>query len=245
MRDGPVQSGPLPLVEVCGLSAFYGKFQALYDIDIALFAGEVVSIVGSNGAGKSTLLKSIMGLDPVVRGAIRFAGTPLGSAPPHERVAMGIALVPEGRRLFPSLTVSENLVMGRSTGRASGTWTLDRIFGLFPVLHAKRAQKAGHLSGGQQQMVAIGRALLSGPRVLLCDEFSLGLAPAVIEQIYGILPEIRASGVSLLLVEQDVRRSLAVADRFYCMLEGRISLQGRPGDVDEETIRASYFGIPA
>ncbi len=219
------------LLSIERLSVFYGQFRAVHAVDLAVGAGEVVSIIGANGAGKSSLLKAIVGRADRIDGTICYDGHDLASRSTTEIVADGIALVPEGRRLFPSLTVEENLQLGWDVGR-KGEIHLDDVYGHFPVLRERRRQRARELSGGQQQMVAIGRALLANPRLLLCDEISLGLAPIVVNDLYAILRAIRARGIGMLVVEQDITRSLAIADRFYCLLEGR-SLARRPAPGDE------------
>jgi len=232
---------PDPLLSVERLDAFHGDAQALAGLDLALARGELLALIGANGAGKSTLLRSIAGLVKNRRGAIRFKGEDLLKMPAYEIVAKGIALVPEGRRLFPSLSVEENLMLGGKVARP-GRWTIGAVYELFPVLRDKRHVPSTSLSGGQQQMVAIGRGLMSNPDILLLDELSLGLAPVVIKDIYALLPQIAANGLSVILVEQDVNRALAVADRFMCMLEGRVSLEGRPGDFTRDQITSAYFG---
>jgi branched-chain amino acid transport system ATP-binding protein len=232
---------PEPLLAVRALDAFYGDFQALFGVSLEVAAGEVVAVIGANGAGKSTLLKSIAGLMPARRAAIAFAGEPIGDQPAHAVVAGGIALVPEGRRLFASLTVEENLLIGGQLGRA-GPWSLARVYQLFPVLAERRHQPSPSLSGGQQQMVAIGRALMSNPRLLLCDEISLGLAPIVVREVYAALPSIVAEGSSLVIVEQDIVQALAAAARVYCLQEGRVALAGAAGTLTREAISAAYFG---
>jgi branched-chain amino acid transport system ATP-binding protein len=232
----------MALLETRRLIAFYGDFQALYGIDLDLHEGETLAIIGANGAGKSTFLKSITGLLPAQPGSIVFIGRPIGGLPPAEIVRLGISLVPEGRRLFPSLSVEENLKIGAYGLRAPGYWSLDRIYELFPALVERRAQPSQTLSGGEQQMAAIGRALMSNPRILLCDEISLGLAPIIIRRIYASLPMIKAQGTSIILVEQDIVQALQVADRVYCFQEGRMSLTGRPTDLDREKIHTAYFG---
>ncbi|MDA8485215.1 ABC transporter ATP-binding protein [Pseudomonas resinovorans] len=224
------------------LRAGYGDFQALFGIDLDLAAGETVAIIGSNGAGKSTFLRSLAGLIRNDPGAIRFKGEYIGSLPANRVLERGIALVPEGRKLFPSLSVEENLLIGAYSKR-QGAWNLERIYGLFPVLEKLRKRPGTALSGGQQQMVAIGRALMSSPSLLLCDEISLGLAPTTIKDIYAALPSIKADGTAVILVEQDINQALSVADRFYCFQEGRISLSGKPGEVSKEQIKAAYFGL--
>ena len=230
-----------PLLSISGLSVFYGQFRALHDIDMEVSRGEIVAIIGANGAGKSSLLKAIVGQAGRVSGSIRFDGRDIAALPTTSIVAGGIALVPEGRRLFPSLTVEENLGIGWDVGRRGGP-DIDEIYDMFPVLRERRHQRAGQLSGGEQQMAALGRALLADPSLLLCDELSLGLAPLIIDRIYALIPEIRRQGITILLVEQDISRSLAVSDRFYCLLEGRVALSGRPSNTDRASIMRHYFG---
>jgi branched-chain amino acid transport system ATP-binding protein len=169
-------------------------------------------------------------------------GTPIGARPAAAIVELGVALVPEGRRLFPSLTVEENLLIGGHGRKAAGPWTLDRVYSLFPILRERRSSAPTTLSGGQQQMAAIGRALMSKPRVLLCDEISLGLAPIIIADIYAALPQIKAEGTSVVLVEQDIVQAMNVADRVYCFQEGRLSLAGRPQELTRDQIHRAYFG---
>ncbi|HUB97841.1 MAG TPA: ABC transporter ATP-binding protein [Stellaceae bacterium] len=231
----------MSLLEISGLAAFYGDFQALFGVDLRVEVGETVAIIGANGAGKSTLLRTVTGLLPARPDAIRFEGQPIGSEAPNRIIARGIAMTPEGRRLFPSLTVEENLLMGAQCGRR-GRWDLERVIALFPMLGARRATGATALSGGQQQMVAIGRALMANPVLLLCDEISLGLAPVVIRDLYAALAGIRAEGTTIVVVEQDVNRALSLADRVYCLQEGRVTLEGRPADLTRERIRLAYFG---
>jgi len=230
------------LLETRKLTAFYGDFQALYGIDASLDAGETIAIIGANGAGKSTFLKAIAGLVPGSADSVLLDGTPIGARPASDIVKLGIALVPEGRRLFPSLTVEENLLIGGHGRKAPGPWTLDRVYSLFPILRERRSSAPPTLSGGQQQMAAIGRALMSNPRVLLCDEISLGLAPIIIADIYAALPQIKAEGTSVVLVEQDIVQAMKVADRVYCFQEGRLSLSGRPRELTREQIHRAYFG---
>jgi branched-chain amino acid transport system ATP-binding protein len=229
------------LLEVDDLNAFYGDAQTLFSLSMRLRKGEMLALIGANGAGKSTFLKSIVGLVSSKRGEIRYRGRSIVRRPAFDIVAEGIALVPEGRRLFPSLSVEENLLLGGKVRRA-GTWTLESVYGLFPALKDKRNRPATLLSGGQQQMVAIGRALMSNPDLLLLDELSLGLAPVVIKDIYDLLPRITRSGLSVIIVEQDVTRALRVSSRFMCMLEGRVSLEGEPTAFTRDQITAAYFG---
>jgi len=235
----------MPLLETRGLTAFYGDLQALYGVSIDVEDGETVAVIGANGAGKSSLFRSIVGLLPAPPSSIRFDGKEIGGAAPAKILELGIAMVPEGRRLFPSLSVEENLLVGGDRRRGSGHWRLATLFELFPVLADKARRPASALSGGEQQMVAIGRALMSNPRLLLCDELSLGLAPVVIRDIYEALPEIRRQGVSLVIVEQDISRALGAADRVYCLMEGRVTLEGAPRDLAREKIHAAYFGAAA
>jgi len=225
-----------------GLTAHYGDAQALFGVDFRLDAGEVVAIIGANGAGKSTFLKSLTGLVKVRSDSVRFEDQPIGGLPPGQIVRKGLAMVPEGRRLFPSLTVEENLLMGAVAGR-KGPWNLARLYTMFPILEKKKASPGTALSGGQQQMVAIGRALMSNPSVLLCDELSLGLAPIVIKEIYDAMPAITADGMSVVVVEQDVSVAQRVSQRVYCFQEGRISLEGASDELTREQISAAYFGL--
>ncbi|MFD1709901.1 ABC transporter ATP-binding protein [Ottowia sp. GY511] len=229
------------LLETTGLQAFYGDAQALFGVDVALRAGEITAVIGANGAGKSTFLKSITGLVRVPGEAIRHKGDPIGGLPPAEIVRRGIAMVPEGRRLFPSLSVEENLQMGALT-RRPGPWNLQRLYGMFPILEQKKRAPSTSLSGGQQQMVALGRALMSNPDILLCDELSLGLAPIVIREIYAAMPTITAEGMTVVIVEQDVGLAQQVSQQVYCFQEGQVSLQGRSADLTREQISQAYFG---
>jgi branched-chain amino acid transport system ATP-binding protein len=230
------------LLESHGLKAFYGDAQALFGVDFALSQGELVAVIGSNGAGKSTLLKCLTGLVRAPRDAVHFKGEAIGGLPPGEIVKRGLAMVPEGRRLFASLSVEENLLIGGLTGR-KGPWDLDRLYALFPILAQKRHDPGTALSGGQQQMVALGRALMSNPDVLLCDELSLGLAPIVIREIYAAMPDITREGMTVVIVEQDVTMAQRVSQRIYCLQEGRVSLQGRSDALTREQITQAYFGL--
>ena len=232
---------PEPLLDVRALDAYYADFQALFGVSLRMAAGEVVAVIGANGAGKSTLLKCIAGVIPSRRDAILFDGGPIGDAPAHAVVARGIALVPEGRRLFSSLSVEENLLIGGQLGRP-GPWCLSRIYELFPTLAARRHVPSTSLSGGEQQMVAIGRALMSNPKLLLCDEISLGLAPVVVRDVYARLPAIVSEGSSLIIVEQDIVQALKAADHVYCLQEGRVALVGAAATLTREAISAAYFG---
>jgi len=233
---------PESLLEVDSLDAFYGDFQALFGVSMRVAAGSIVAVIGANGAGKSTLLKSIAGLMGARREAIRFGGVAIGGGPAYRTVARGIALVPEGRRLFPSLSVEENLLIGGQLARP-GPWSLARIYELFPVLAERRTLPATTLSGGEQQMAAIGRALMSNPKLILCDEISLGLAPIVVRDVYARLPSIVNEGAALVVVEQDIMQALAVSDHVYCLQEGRVALAGAAGALTREAIAAAYFGV--
>ena len=232
----------MSLLTTQGLTAFYRDFQALYGLDLAFAAGETIAIIGANGAGKSTLLKTLTGLLPAARESVRFDGEAIGGLPAAEILKRGIAMVPEGRKLFPSLTVEENLRIGGDVRRGEGPWSLESVYDLFPVLRERRFNPGTALSGGQQQMVAIGRALMSNPRLLLCDEISLGLAPIVIKDIYAALPRIRQGGATVVIVEQDIVQALAVAQRVYCLQEGRVTLAGEPQELTREAIQEAYFG---
>jgi branched-chain amino acid transport system ATP-binding protein len=230
------------LLQVKAIDVFYGDFQALFGVSLSVEAGQITAVIGANGAGKSTLLKTIAGLMHPRRGEIRFNDLTLTGRPAFDVVNHGIALVPEGRRLFPSLTVEENLLIGGQP-RRSGPWTLPRVYDLFPVLAERRHLPAPALSGGQQQMAAIGRALMANPRLLLCDEISLGLAPIVVRDIYRRLPRIAADGLSLIIVEQDIAQALRAASHVYCLQEGRVALTGAARELSRETISAAYFGV--
>jgi branched-chain amino acid transport system ATP-binding protein len=230
------------ILSVENLEGFYGDAKVLHGVSFALNKGEILALIGANGAGKSTLLKAICGLLRGKTGTIRFKGEEIQSSAEFEILGKGIALVPEGRRLFPSLSVEENLVLGGQVKR-SGPWNLEAIYALFPILKEKRGAPSTSLSGGQQQMVAIGRALMSNPELLLLDELSLGLAPIVIKDIYAMLPKIIGNGMSAILVEQDVTRALESANHFLCMQEGRVSLEGAPKNFTREQITAAYFGM--
>jgi branched-chain amino acid transport system ATP-binding protein len=224
------------------LEAFYGDFQALFGIDFEIEQGEIVAMIGANGAGKSTFLKTVCGLLKADANAIVFDGEPIGGVAPGKVVQRGIAMVPEGRRLFPSLSVEENLLMGAYAKR-SGPWNLDAVHALFPILKERRLSPATALSGGQQQMAAIGRALMSNPKLLICDELSLGLAPIVVREIYDALPRICSDGMTAIIVEQDVGVAQKVSGRLYCLQEGRVTLTGSSRELTREQISEAYFGV--
>ncbi len=232
---------PDALLETRALNAFYGDFQALFDVSVTVAPGEVLAIIGANGAGKTTLMRSVAGLLTNAADMVAFKGRPIGSMRADQVAQLGIAMVPEGRQLFPSLSVEENLVIGGQVGR-SGPWTLRAVYALFPVLEERRDMPPTTLSGGQQQMVAIGRALMANPEMLLFDEISLGLAPIVIKSIYDALPEIIREGTSAIIVEQDITKAIAVSDRVYCLQEGRIALESASADASRDAIARAYFG---
>ncbi len=231
-----------PLLEVSELAVNHGQLQALDAVSLSVFPGEVYAIIGANGAGKSTLLRTIAGLHRPVTGSVLFDGEDVTGLRPERRARQGIVMVPEGRRLFGSLSVEENLQVGAAYARP-GPWTIERVYETFDWMRERRNQRTAQLSGGEQQTVAIGRALVANPRVLLLDELSLGLAPVVVQRIYNMLPQVLATGLTVLLVEQDVSQALRVASRIHCLLEGRTTLEGRPADVSAEQVEAAYFGL--
>ena len=232
----------MSLLATNNLSAFYGDFQALFDINVNVEQGETVAIIGANGAGKTTFLRAVAGALRTAPEMVMFDGRPIGHLTPHEVVRLGIATVPEGRRLFPSLSVEENLLLGGHSER-KGPWNLKRVYELFPRLRELRHLSAPALSGGQQQMAAVGRALMANPRLLLCDELSLGLAPVVIRDIYQCLGAITAEGTTVVLVEQDINRALDASVRFYCFQEGRLALSAPTKNFNRAAITAAYFGL--
>jgi branched-chain amino acid transport system ATP-binding protein len=229
------------LLEVANLTIHHGQLRAVDDISFSLGTSEVLAIIGANGAGKSTLLRTIAGLHIQTSGTIGFEGEEVSKLRTFRRVRRGISLVPEGRRLFPSLTLEENIQVGAQKA-AAGVFNIAAVYELFTWMPARRRQKVGQLSGGEQQSVAIARALVANPKVLMIDEVSLGLAPIVIERIYEFLPTIVAQGIGVLLVEQDVSQALAVATRVHCLLEGKTSLTGTPNELSAEAIESAYFG---
>ena len=231
----------MTLLELERLDIFYGDMQACFGVSMRVEAGEAIAVVGANGAGKSTLLRAIVGLTPMRAGALRLSGESLAGLSCDVIARKGVALVPEGRRLFGSLSVEDNLRLGGAHAR-KGPWSLERVHDLFPAMREFRRQTAGELSGGQQQMVAIGRALMSNPRLLLCDEISLGLAPKIVSDIYACFEEIRASGVAIVIVEQDTARARAASNRLYCLLKGKVTLAAPSAEASMEAIAAAYFG---
>ena len=232
----------MSLLEIQDASVYYEDFQALYDLNLKVEEGEIFACIGANGAGKSTMLKTVAGVLTPRRGQILFDGQPINHMPTYKRVEIGISSVPEGRRVFPSLTVHENLIIGAYRNR-KGPWTTDTIYELFPLLVPLRKRQAAGLSGGEQQALAIGRALMANPRLVLMDEVSLGLAPVIIKRIYDAFPTLISNGTTILVVEQDVQHVLTVAGHVACFLEGRIALQGRPSELTNEQITAAYFGV--
>lgn len=232
----------MSFLEVHDINVFYGDFQALFSVSFAIEQGQTFAVIGANGSGKSTMLRTVAGLSRPRSGKILFDGEPIDHVSAHKRVAMGISLVPEGRRVFASLTVNENLEVGAYGGR-KGDWNLESIHELFPLLKPLAKRQAASLSGGEQQALAIGRSLMSNPRLVLLDEVSLGLAPVVIKRIYEAMVELPARGTTILVVEQDVQHVLTVADHVACFLEGRISLEGKPDELNSDQITAAYFGM--
>jgi branched-chain amino acid transport system ATP-binding protein len=230
------------LLAVEQLDARHGQLQAVRDISFAIEEGEILALIGANGAGKTTLLRAVAGAHRIAGGRIVFDGSDVSSARASRRVGLGITLVPEGRRLFAGMTVEENLLVGAASGRR-GRWNVDTVLEAFPMLRPLVKRRAGDLSGGQQQATAIGRSLMSNPRVLLVDEVSLGLSPVAVEQVYESLQAVIASGATIVLVEQDLGRALRVATRVACMLEGRIVLEGRATEVTREEVTEAYFGL--
>ena len=235
-------NGSTPILEVRDLVVYHGQLRALDRVSLRVYPGEVYAIIGANGAGKSTLLRTITGLHPPTDGSVLYDGKNMTKVRPERRATQGIVMVPEGRRLFGSLTVEENLQVGAAYAR-KGPWTIERVYEMFGWMKERRNQRTAQLSGGEQQSVAIGRALVANPRVLLLDELSLGLAPVVVQRIYAMLPQILSTGLTVLLVEQDVSQALRVASHIQCLLEGHTTLEGRPSEVTAEQVEAAYFGL--
>ena len=232
----------MTLLSVKGLEACHGQLKAVRGVSFSIDKAETVALVGANGAGKTTLLRAIAGAHRLAAGRIVFKGEDIGARSPHARAALGVALVPEGRRLFARLTVEENLLLARSAGR-SGAWTLDAVMQAFPNLKDRRRSLAGTLSGGEQQATAIGRALMMNPELLLLDEVSLGLSPLVVDRLYTRLEALKSSGVAMLLVEQDLKRAMSTASRTICMLEGLIVIEGPTHTLSREQVTEAYFGL--
>ncbi len=231
----------MSLLSLDAVDCYYGDFQALFDVSVHVDEGETVAVIGANGAGKSTLLASVAGLLRPGSGSVSFDGRRIERLAAHVRVKSGISLVPEGRRIFPSLTVEENLRIGAQRNR-KGPWEVRKVYELFPALEALAGRWGGTLSGGEQQMCAIGRALMGNPRLILLDELSLGLAPVVIKSIYAGMGNISREGTTVVLVEQDISQALTAADRAYCLLEGRVSLHGPTAELTREQVVDAYFG---
>jgi branched-chain amino acid transport system ATP-binding protein len=230
------------ILEIDSLTARHGLLEAVRSVSFSVRKGETLALVGANGAGKTTLLRTLAGAHPIASGHIRLQGEDVTTLPAHKRVNKGIALVPEGRRMFASMTVAENLKLGAMAGR-KGDWSIDRILEIFPKLNKRIDSKTGHLSGGEQQATAIGRALMSNPDILLLDEVSLGLSPLIVDRVYASLDGLMKSGTTIILVEQDLSRAMAVADRVICMLEGRIVLEGDAKALTRDQVTEAYFGL--
>jgi len=233
------------LLKISHIDVFHGSFQALWDVSLEIKPGEIVAIIGANGSGKSTLLDAISGLAHPAKGSIEFEGKDISALEPYQMVNLGISQVPEGRRVFPDLTVLENLIIGsyNRKARSKREQNLQRAYQLFPILKERQSQLAKTLSGGEQQMLALGRGLMSDPKLILLDEMSLGLAPILVDELYRILREIRDRGITILFVEQNVRRSLTEADRAYIMEVGRVVLSGDVAKLrEEERVKKAYFG---
>jgi branched-chain amino acid transport system ATP-binding protein len=232
----------LSLLAVENISVRHGLLHAVRDVSFSVAEGEIVALIGANGAGKTTLLRAIAGAHRPSSGIIRLDGADVTGVPAHKRVAMGIALVPEGRRLFTTMTVEENLLVAGGSAR-KGDWTMERVLDAFPMLKARRKVRAGNLSGGEQQATAIGRALMSNPRIILLDEISLGLSPLAVDQVYQSLQSLMTGRSTVILVEQDLKRALRVATRVICMLEGRIVMEGDARTTTREQVTHAYFGL--
>ncbi|WP_217569769.1 ABC transporter ATP-binding protein [Mesorhizobium sp. GbtcB19] len=232
----------MSLLSVEDLVVRHGLLQAVRGVTLSVERGETLALVGANGAGKTTLLRAIAGAHQAASGRVVFDGADLSGVPSHERVRKGVALVPEGRRLFVQMTVEENLLLGRTAGRP-GDWSVERVLETFPNLKPRRRAKAGHLSGGEQQATAIGRALMSNPDLLLLDEVSLGLSPLVVDRVYASLHGLISSGTTIILVEQDLNRALSVSNKVICMLEGRVALAGDSRNVSRDEVTKAYFGL--
>lgn len=232
----------MTMLSVENLTARHGLLEAVRGLSFSIAKGEILALVGANGAGKTTLLRTLAGAHPVHGGSIAIAGEDVTRLAAHQRVRRGIALVPEGRKMFAPMTVAENLKLGAMAGR-KGDWSIERILDIFPNLKKRIDHKTGHLSGGEQQATAIGRALMSNPDILLLDEVSLGLSPAIVERVYASLDGLMKSGTTILLVEQDLSRAMAVADRVICLLEGRAVLEGPAGELTRDQVTEAYFGL--
>jgi len=232
------------MLDVEGIHTYYGESHVLHGVSLSVRAGEAVALLGRNGAGKTTLIRSIMGLTPPRDGRVLVEGEPIQGWPAHRIARRGLALVPQGRRIFAPLTVRENLLLGAQPGSQSHRWTLDRVLGLFPRLGERMGQMGGTLSGGEQQMLAVGRALLTNGRILLLDEPSEGLAPLVVQEIGGILARLKAERQSILLVEQNYHLAREIADRIYVLSKGQVVYEGAPADLEaNENVKRRYLGV--
>ena len=231
-----------PLLAVENLDVRHGLLQAVRGVSLSIAKGEIVALVGANGAGKTTLLRAIAGAHLPAAGRVMLNGADITVVPAYKRVGMGIALVPEGRKLFLQMTVEENLMLARSAGR-TGAWTVDKVLEAFPGLVKRRHAKCGTLSGGEQQATSIGRALMTNPDILLIDELSLGLSPLAVDLVYASLQTLIASGATIVLVEQDLRRTMKVSNRIICLLEGKIVLEGKSSEISREQVTQAYFGL--
>ena len=232
----------MSLLAVENLVVRHGLLQAVRGVSFAIERGETLALVGANGAGKTTLLRAIAGAHQPTAGRVLLDGADITGVPSHKRVGLGVALVPEGRKLFVQMTVEENLLLGKTAGRP-GDWSVERVLDTFPNLKSRRHAKTGHLSGGEQQATAIGRALMSNPKLLLLDEVSLGLSPLVVDRVYASLQGLMSSGTTIILVEQDLNRALSVSDKVICMLEGRVALEGSSKGVSRDEVTKAYFGL--
>ena len=232
----------MSLLAVENLVVRHGLLQAVRGVSFAIERGETLALVGANGAGKTTLLRAIAGAHQPTAGRVLLDGADITGVPSHKRVGMGVALVPEGRKLFVQMTVEENLLLGKSAGRP-GDWSVERVLDTFPNLKPRRHAKTGHLSGGEQQATAIGRALMSNPELLLLDEVSLGLSPLVVDRVYASLQGLISSGTTIILVEQDLNRALSVSDKVICILEGRVALEGSSQGISRDEVTKAYFGL--
>jgi len=235
-----------PLLKISNIDSFHGTFQALWDVSLEVKAGEIVGLIGANTSGKSTLLDTISGLLHPKKGKIEFDGQDISNMEPFQIVELGITQVPEGRGIFPDMSVLDNLILGSYSkrGRLKKKENLEKVYQLFPILETRKKQTAKTLSGGEQQMLVLGRGLMADPKLMLLDEMSLGLAPIIIKRLYKTLQEIRDRGITILFVEQNVRRSLEEADRAYILEVGRVTLSGTAEDLrEEETVKKAYFGV--
>lgn len=232
------------MLEIAGLHSAYGRIEVLHGVDVSIQQGTIITLIGANGAGKTTLLRAISGVQPVSSGKILFEGQPITGASAHARVQAGIIQVPEGRQIFQPLSVEDNLRLGAFRRRGTPDADMKRIYDMFPILHDKRQQPAGGLSGGQQQMLAVGRAIMGNPKLLLLDEPSMGLAPVIVAQIFDVIRQLKASGVTIFLVEQNASAALAIADYAYVLETGRIKLSGTGADLAaNDAVRQAYLGI--